>query len=135
MVDNTRNYIPCLRNLTKEHGKAVAGYCLFNRGWLHTAIHAIGFFSMLDLENYRIKEIKDADHRIWSLVVVFEDDYIWSEERITNDMPVPEYLDLHMQYVINNAYNFLDGREELIYTGEMALKDLETCVNLMNNMI
>lgn len=131
MVDNTRNFIPCLRNLTKEHGKAISGYCLFNRGWLHSAVHAIGFFRMFNLANYKIKEVKNLDFRVWILNICFEDGYVWSEERITNDMPVPQYYDFHMEHVVENAFNFLEGEEPLIYTGEMALKDLETCFNLM----
>jgi hypothetical protein len=132
MVDNTRNFIPVLRDLTKEHGKAISGFCLFNRGWLHSAIHAIGFFRMLNLANYRIKEVKELDSRVWILNVCFEDGYIWSEERITNDMPVPSYYDLHLKYVIDNAYDFLEGNNDLIYTGEMALNDTETCYELMD---
>jgi hypothetical protein len=37
-----------------------------------------------------------------------------------------------MKYVAENAYNFLEGKEELKCTGEMALKSLEMCFELMN---
>lgn len=131
MVDNTRNFIPCLRDLKKEHGKAVSGYCLFNRGWFHTAVHAIGFFRMFNLDNYRIKQVEELDFRVWVLSVTFEDGFIWSEERITNNMPVPEYYNHHMRYVIENAYNFLKGKDDLNYNGKMAVKDIEMCYKLI----
>jgi len=131
MVDNTRNFIPCLRSLNKDHGKAISGYCLFNRGWLHSAVHAVGFFKMLGLTNYKVREVKNLDFRVWVLSACFEDGYVWSEERITDGMPVPEYCNLHMKYVVENAFGFLEGKEPLIYTGEMALKDMETCFSLM----
>ena len=40
-------------------------------------------------------------------------------------MQVPDYYDFHTRYVIENAYNFLEGKEELLCTGEDALKALE----------
>jgi hypothetical protein len=46
-------------------------------------------------------------------------------------MPVPEYYDNHMKYVVDNAYNFLEGRESLKCTGEDALRSLEICYELM----
>jgi len=135
MVDNTRNYIPCLRALTEEHGKANFGYCLFNRGWLHSAIHAIGFFNMLGLDNYKIKEVDQEDGRKWILVSCFEDGFIWSEERITDNMPVPKYYDQHMQYVADNAFKFLEGEQFILYDATKALKDIEKCFLLMKNMV
>jgi len=131
MVDNTRNFIPELRNLKKDHGKAISGYALFNRGLLHSATHIFGFFRMLECDNYKIREVNELDFRIWVLNATFEDGFIWSEERMTNDMPVHPRYDYHMKYVVENAYNFLEGKEKIFYTGEMALKDIEECYKLM----
>jgi len=135
MVDNTRNFIPELRNLTKEHGKAISGYALFNRGLLHSATHIFGFFRMLGCDNYKMRELSELDFRVWVLCVTFEDGFIWSEERITNDMPVPSMYDYHMKYVVENAFDFLEGKKPILYTGEDALKDIEECFNLQKNMI
>ena len=131
MVDNTRNFIPELRSLTKEHGKAISGYALFNRGLLHSATHIFGFFRMLRCDNYKIRELDKLDFRVWILSITFEDGFIWSEERITNDMPVPDIYSNHMWYIVENAYNFLEGKEPLFYTGEEASKDIEECYKLM----
>jgi len=131
MIDNTRNFIPELRNLPNEHGKAISGYALFNRGLFHSAMHIFGFFRMLGCNNYKIRELDELDFRVWILSVTFEDGFIWSEERITNDMPVWSRYDHHMKYVVENAYNFLEGKEPLFYTGEEALKDIEECCKLM----
>ena len=135
MVNNTRNYIPRLRSLVEAHGKATFGYCLFNKGWVHSAIHAIGFFNMLGLDNYLIKEVAQKETRTWVLVACFEDGYIWSEERVTDHMPVSDYYDQHMRYVVDNAYQFLEGNQPLLYDAKNALKDLEKCFVLMQNMI
>lgn len=124
LIDYTRNFIPCLRDLTKEHGNPIYGYCLFNRGILHTAVHAVGFFEMLGLKDYKLQEIKNLDYRVWSLNVWFEDGYQFKEER-TKDMDVPEYYNFHTQYVIDNAIKFLEGREELRCTATDGLKTLE----------
>lgn len=127
MVDYTRRFIPELQEL--KHKKPKYGVCLYNRGLLHTGSHAIDFFNMLGLENYKLEEVKD-DYRYWSIAVMFEDGNVWTEQRIKDD-PVPEYYDNHMKYVVANAYGFLEGKEDLLCTGNDALKALERCFELI----
>lgn len=136
MVNYTKSYIPCLRNLTTEHGKAISGYALFNRGWMHSASHIITFFNMLKLSNYKIRELKELDFRVWIISVTFEDGFIWTEERLTDAMPVPDIYDFNTRYLVQNAYNFLDEKEEIFCTGEDALKsilDIELFKNLLGS--
>jgi len=128
MIDYTRRYIPELQEL-KQHGKPTLATCDFNRGWLHSASHAIDFFNMLEADNIRINEIPINSIRIWNIHLYWNNHH-WQEQRIGN-MPVPNYYDKHMWYVVDNAYNFLEGKESLRCTGEDALKALEICFKLM----
>jgi len=120
LCDYTRRFIP--EFIWVKDQKPKYGECHFNRGWLHSATHAIDFFEMIGLTNYKIKEIQSED-RIWNLWVdigvgTFKD------TRIGN-MPVCSAFDYHTRYVIDNAYNFLEGKEELLCTMYDGLKALE----------
>lgn len=130
LLDMTRNFIPCLRELTKDHGKPLYGYCMFNRGALHTAVHAVGFFEMLGLKNYKLQEIKNLDYRVWSLNVCFEDGFHFKEER-TKDMDVPEYYDYHTKYVVQNAFEYLEEGKPLLCDMYLGLKTLEVIETTM----
>ena len=121
LIDYTRNFIPELIALKER--KPIKALCYFNRGWLHTATHGIAFFEMLDIKDYKIKEMMDGE-RYWSIDIQFEDDTYWHEQRI-GDMPVPSYYDYHTRYVIDNAVGFLEGREELKCNMYDGLKTLE----------
>jgi hypothetical protein len=131
MVNYTRRFIPELQRF-KEYSP-IRGECRFNRGWVHTATHAIDFFNMLGIDDYTIEEVK-SDERVWELSVQFKDGSVFYEKRNGN-MPVPSYYDNHMMYVANNAYNFLQGKEPLLCTGVDALKALEKCYELMGDNI
>jgi hypothetical protein len=123
LVGYTRRFIPELQEL-KKHGRALYGEALFNRGWLHTGTHAIDFFKMLECTECSYNHIEDNLIRVWDIMIKFEDGYIFREHRI-GDMPVPDYYDHHARYVIDNAYNFLEGKEELKCTMYDGLKALE----------
>lgn len=127
MCDYTRCFIPELRELKNKNPQY--GVCLFNRGWLHSGSHGVGFFKMLGIDKYKLTEVKE-DYRVWDLAVMFEDGTHWTEHRI-KDEPVPEYYDNHMKYVVENAYNFLEGKEPIKCTGEDGLAVLEKCFELM----
>jgi hypothetical protein len=123
LVDYTRRFIPELQEL-KKHGKAAYGEVLFNRGWLHTGTHAIDFFKMLGCAECNYNHIEDDSYRVWDIMIKFEDGYIFREHRI-GDMPVPDYYNHHTRYVVDNAYGFLEGKEELKCTMYDGLKALE----------
>lgn len=121
LVDYTRNFIPELIQLKGR--KPIEAICYFNRGWMHTATHGISFFEMLGIKNYSLVEMPEGE-RYWNIEIKFEDGSLWQELRI-GDMPVPSYYDHHTKYVIDNAYNFLEGKEELKCTAQDGLKALE----------
>lgn len=128
LLDYTRRFIPHYQELHK-HGKAVKGFCKFNRGLIHTGTHAIDTFRMFGLKksDCSLYECAFPDGRIWKLEITFEDGYVFKEVR-NGEEPVPEYFDHHTRYVIDNAYNFLEGKEELkctMYDGLEALKWVE----------
>jgi hypothetical protein len=127
MVNYTRRFLPYYDNL-KEYGKPISSVCRFNRGWLHTASHAIDFFNMLGCDNYSIFE-SDSNSRVWIITVAWKYN-IFTEHRFGEQPVWPYYNKSHM-HIMNNAYEFLEGREEIKCTGEMALHSLEICFNLM----
>jgi len=138
MVNYTRRFIPELQELKRryeagEFGKILDASYSCNRGVLHTESHAIDFFNWFSNGELKILERNNfndnAKYRIWQIQLFFEK-YFWQEQRI-GDMPVPAYFDRHMWYVAENAYNFLEGREPLKCDGEMALRALEKCFELM----
>jgi hypothetical protein len=135
MVNYTRNYLPYYENLKQryesgEFGKIVSANVVFNRGWEHTATHAISFLEWFFNSQYNGKIMEcETDYRIWQIDLYFEK-YHWREERI-GDMPVWDYCDKQTWYVVDNAYNFLEGKESLKCTGEHAFKSLEICYELM----
>jgi predicted dehydrogenase len=129
LVDYTRRFIPELIDLKKrydsgEFGKLITANYTFNRGWLHTGTHLTDFHNWFFGDgNGKILEVEDVDYRIWSIDLFFEK-FHWSERRI-GGMPVPDYYDHHTRYVIDNAYGFLEGKEELKCTAEDGLRALE----------
>ncbi|MDD5703774.1 MAG: Gfo/Idh/MocA family oxidoreductase, partial [Dehalococcoidales bacterium] len=128
LVNYTRRFLPYYEEL-KKYGVPVYGELNFNRGWLHSATHGIDFFNMFGLNNYRITEVP-VNYRVWNLGLCFEN-HFWQERRI-GETPVWDYYDKSHWYIIENAYNFLEGREPLKCTGENGLKALEICFELMN---
>jgi hypothetical protein len=128
LLDYTRRFIPCLIDLNK-HAKALRGLGIFNRGALHTATHMIDFFNMLEVpeDKQYIVEHDDINSRVWHVSILFEDGYIFTEKRCLDD-PVQSYYDFHTQHIIDNAYMFLEGNEELrctMYDGLHALEQME----------
>ena len=135
LINYTRRFIPRLQELKRrykngEFGKIVSANIVFNRDWVHSASHAIDFCEWMFDGEYNGKILEcETDYRIWQIDLYFER-YHWREERIGN-MSVPSYFDNSMQYVVENAYNFLEGKEELKCTATHALKALEICYELM----
>jgi hypothetical protein len=142
LLNYTRRFIPELRELKQrfqdgEFGKLKTYQILFNRGALHTGTHAIDFmnwfFEGKANESLEINGLDNdmfgyCDYRVWNIQLFFEK-YFWQEQRIF-DMPVPSYLDFGARYVVENAYNFLGGKEELKCTMYDGLKCLEILENL-----
>jgi hypothetical protein len=130
MVNYTRRYLPYYDKL-KEHGKPIYGLCAFNRGWIHTATHGIDFFNMIGCENYDIREVSEWQ-RYWYIGVSFLDGTKFVEHRV-NDQPVWEYYNKSHYHVIENACNFLQGKEPIKCTGKDGLRALEKRFELMKN--
>jgi predicted dehydrogenase len=142
MVNYTRRFIPYYRELREkwnngESGSFIGGNFVFNRGWIHTGSHMIDFirwfFGFGDdyIKNHLgIRQIDDGEnYRIWMIDLFFQR-FHWREERI-GDQPVWDYYDRAMWHVVDNAYNFLEGRESLKCTGEDTLRTLEICFEMM----
>jgi hypothetical protein len=144
LVDYTRRFIPELRTMDIN---PVWGVCSFNRGWLHTATHAIDFFNMFGIpeDKQKFHEVTGTKDRVWAVTLFVKElnmkpnltietncRPIFHEQRL-GDEPVHEYYDYHTRYVINNAYNFLQGNQALKCTMHDALKALEIMERLMKN--
>lgn len=137
-VNYTRMFLPYYeelrqRYLSGEFGKLIWGKAVFNRGLLHTGTHAISFLNWIEprpehKHSYFCLEPFE-NYRIWQIELFFEK-YHWQEQRI-GDMPVWPYYDKSHWHVVENAYQFLQGREPLKCTAEDALRTLEICFELM----
>ncbi|MBY9013099.1 MAG: Gfo/Idh/MocA family oxidoreductase [Candidatus Lokiarchaeota archaeon] len=128
MLNYTRRFLPHYDYL-EQYGKPVYATCAFNRGLIHSGSHSIDFFNMIGAENYRMIEIPTEAYRVWDLKIYYEN-HVFSEIRV-GDMPVWDYYDNATVHLVENAYNFLKGKEELKCTGEDGLKALEICYELM----
>lgn len=138
MVNYTRRFLPYYQELKKLYDVGIFGEIQrvkldFNRGWLHTATHGIDFFNWFfgDKITPTIRHINHEKYRVWIMSMTFQN-YRWAEERIKSD-PVWERYNFSHWYVAENAYNFLQGKEELMCTGEDGLKALQICYEWMVN--
>lgn len=139
MVNYTRRFLPYYQDLKQKYkngdfGRLIDYNILFNKGMLHTGTHAIDFitwFTDFKLTNGLEMTEMPIDYRVWQIQLFFEK-YFWQEQRI-GDMPVWNYYDKSHWHVVKNAYNFLEGKEEIKCTGEDALKSLEICYKFMEN--
>lgn len=125
-VNYTRRFLPHYDYL-KQYGKPIYATCSFNRGLLHTASHAVDLFNMLGVDNYKLIEIP-TNYRVWDIKVYYKN-YKFSEVRL-GKKPVWDYYDNSHWHVVENVYNFLEGKEPLKCTGEDGLRALETCYKL-----
>lgn len=135
LVDYTRRFIPEIRELKEMYENGILGELKlmklqFNRGLLHTGTHALDFmiwFTEKTLFNYSDCELINfgsiENYRIWNIQMYFENTY-WQEQRTCN-APVNSRYDFHTRYVLNNAINFLNGKEQLYCTGRDALESLK----------
>ena len=136
MVNHTRNFLPYYQEFKKrykdgEFGKIISANVVFNRGWEHTATHAISFLEWFFEGQYNGKIIEcKTDYRIWQIDLYFEKRH-WREERI-GDMPVWSYYDDAMLHVVENAFEFLEGKKALKCSGKDGLRALEICYKLLN---
>jgi predicted dehydrogenase len=143
LINYTRRFVPELIQLKQNYkagmyGRLLYADVMFNRGIYHTGTHALDFMEWLregdaEIEDNKttffFKYVHDLKYRVWSLHLFFEK-FHWSEQRIFND-PVPSYLDYGTRYVVDNAINFLEGKEELRCTGSDALKSLRIAESMM----
>ena len=140
LVNYTRRFLPYYEELKRRYEAGEFGELLFaqwncNRGILHTESHVHDFIEWFF--NREVNETIDwdgdvlekADYRIWQIQLFFEK-YFWQEQRI-GDMPVWPYYDKTHWYVMDNAYQFLEGREPLKCDAEDGLRALEICYGLM----
>ncbi|MFW9989889.1 MAG: Gfo/Idh/MocA family protein [Candidatus Odinarchaeota archaeon] len=139
VVNYTRLFLPYYRELKDkylngEFGKFIGGHGIYNKGLLHTGSHMVNFiewfFNKIPKDFY-LRELTDANYRTWQIDLFFEN-YHWREERI-GAMPVWKYYNKTHWHIVENAYNFLEGKELLKCTGKDALKTLEICYELMPN--
>lgn len=134
LVDYTRRFIPRLQLFKQrvdrgEFGKFLWGFGAFNRGWLHSMTHMVDFLLWVlgDLDNFYVREVKSTKYRAFQVHLFFENQQ-WTMK--TGDGPVDPIYDLHMFYVVDNIYNYLEKSAPLLCTGEDALKALSLTVDL-----
>jgi hypothetical protein len=64
---------------------------------------------------------------------MFYENQFYSEHAVNfaKNQHVDGIYDQHLYYVMDNAFEFLEGRQKLICTGEDALRALEECYKFM----
>jgi predicted dehydrogenase len=138
-VDYTRRFIPEYQQMKAEidagnWGAFLEGYGYFNRGWLHTGSHMVDFVLWLrgTMDGFRITEIPTDYRWIYQIGMFYEKDF-FSDHAVnfTKNPHVDSIYDKHLWYLMDNAYNFLEGKEPLLCTAKDGLKVLEECYKFM----
>ncbi|MFA5715045.1 MAG: Gfo/Idh/MocA family oxidoreductase [Candidatus Paceibacterota bacterium] len=139
MVDYTRRFIPYWQEAKAEidsgkAGRFLKGYCYYNRGTLHTLSHftdlALWFNGNMD--NIIVREVPTDYRWVFQWGMFYENEF-YSEHaaNFAKDPHVNGIYDQHLYYVMDNAFEFLEGRQRLLCTGEDALRALEECYKFM----
>jgi len=133
LVDYTRRFIEHYQ-LTKERikgfGDMQSYYVTINRGKLHTGSHVADLFNWFFPEKetpHVFNYVDNLNYRVFDFGLGFKNDFV-GETRIMDDEVHPMY-DHHTKHVIDNAFGFLEGTEELLctmYDGLKVHKVLET---------
>ncbi len=138
MVDYTRRFIPKWQKIKVDidaglYGKFIKGYCYFNRGWKHTASHFIDHALWYNgtLDNIRIEKVEATYQWVYQWGLFYEKDFAYEHAVNFTKEKVDSIYDKHLWYVMDNAYNFLEGKEPLLCTGEDALRSLEETYRMM----
>jgi predicted dehydrogenase len=136
LVDYTRRFIPEYQQMKAEidagkAGKFLKGYCYYNRGTLHTLSHfmdlALWFNGNID--NIIIQEVPTEYRWVFQWGIFYENEF-YSDHAVNfvKNQNVSSIYDNHLIYVINNAWNYLQGKEQLRCNEEDGLKALEECI-------
>jgi len=138
-IDYTRRFIPRFQEAKAEidsgkAGKFLKGYCYYNRGTLHTLSHFIDLALWFNgnMDNIIIQEVP-TDYRWVFQWGMFYENQFYSEHAVnfTQNPHVDSIYDQHLYYTTDNAFEFLEGRQKLLCTGEDALLALEECYKFM----
>jgi predicted dehydrogenase len=135
LVDYTRRFIPEYQQMKAEidagkWGAFLEGYGYFNRGWLHTGSHMVDFVLWMrgTMDGFRITEIGTDYRWIYQIgMFYFKDFFSDHAVNFVKNPHVDIIYDKHLWYVMDNAFEFLEGRQKLLCTGEDALRTLEEC--------
>jgi len=141
-IDYTRRFIPYWQEAkaeidTGKAGKFLKGYCYFNRGTLHTLSHftdlALWFIGNMD--NIIVQEVPTDYRWVFQWGMFYENEF-YSEHAVNfaKNPNVDNIYDKHLWHVMNNAFEFLEGRQKLLCTGEDALLALEECYKFMGQL-
>lgn len=139
LVDYTRRFIPQYQQMKAEidtgrWGAFLEGYGYFNRGWLHTGSHMVDFILWMrgTMDGFRITEIGTDYRWIYQIgMFYFKDFFSDHAVNFVKNPHVDSIYDKHLWYVMDNAFEFLEGRQKLLCTGEDALRTLEECYKRM----
>jgi predicted dehydrogenase len=139
LCDYTRRFIPEYQQMKAEidagkWGAFLEGYGYFNRGWLHTGSHMVDFVLWMrgTMDGFRIREVKTDYRWIYQIGLFYEKDFFQDAAvNFVKNPHVDSIFDKHLWYVMENVWNFLEGKEPLLCTGEDALMTLEECYKLM----
>jgi predicted dehydrogenase len=137
LVDYTRRFIPYWQDMRRRRdqaGEFIRGYCVYNRGALHTLSHFVdtALWFNGNMDNIDVTEIAPDYQWVYQWGLFYECDFFseMSANRAHGEVPNPIY-DNHTKHVMENAYNFLEGKEHLRCTGMDALLALKATYAIM----
>ena len=140
MVDYTRRFIPYWRDKQAEviyAGEFLSGYCYYNRGAWHTLSHFIDLALWFGarFEDIQIKEIQPDYQWVFEWGLFYENDFYHEQAANKTQGEKPNSIyDNHLKYVMENAYNFLEGKEDLLCTGADGLFALVATNQIMERV-
>jgi predicted dehydrogenase len=152
LVDYTRRFIPEWRKHkaaidSGEYGKLITAYGRFNdsymnpdmpaeekrrMAWFHTGSHMVDTALWLTgSADFDFQYVPSHYKWLYQWMFCFEKSHVSETVGDFTKEKVNTIYDPHLMYVVENAYQFLEGKEPLLCTGEDALKTLEECYKLM----
>ena len=137
MVDYTRRFVPYwkdMRNRRNPAGQFLHGYCVYNRGALHTLSHFVdtALWFNGNVDNIDVTEIAPDYQWVYQWGLFFEHDFFseMSANRAHGEAPNPIY-DNHTLHVMEAAYQHLEYGTPLPCTGMDALLALKATHAIM----
>ena len=89
---------------------------------------------VLKEKGFHMVEVPTDTRWIYQLGMFYENNFVSEHAVNFVEAQVPSIYDNHIMHVMENAYNFLEGKEELYCTAEDGYKALKYCDEIEHQM-